>query len=120
MAVIKVGGSARPDPDIVELFDHKFTVKRITRSVQKALEAVDRKLNAMDKSDEDDSDKVVAVMAEGLSALLEPNGENVPAKKVLVDAWKADDLSFDEVQGLYVSLQEAATERRPPISRSET
>ena len=111
--IIKIGAD-RPEADCVELFDHKFKVKRVTRSVQKGLEAVDKKLRATD--DNEDADKIVALMAEGLDALLEPNGGGVPAKKVLVDLWKADDLSLDQINELYEGVQESAT-KRPPTSK---
>lgn len=113
MAVIRIGADTRPEPDIVELFDHKFTVRRVTRSVQKALEAVDKKLREMGESA--DGDKVIAIMSEGLDAMLEPNGKQAPAKKVLADAWKADELSLDQLNQLYESVQESAS-KRPPTS----
>lgn len=115
--IIKIGTGTSPEPDVVELFDHRFTVKRVTRSVQKGLEGVDKKLRAM--GDSDDADKIVALMAEGLDALLAPNGSGVPAKKVLTDAWKADDLALDQINQLYEQVQESAT-KRPPISAPAT
>lgn len=117
MAVIRIGADNLPEPDVVEVFDHKFTIRRVTRSVQKGLEAVDRKLRSA--QDEDDSDKIVALMAEGLDALLEPNGKATPAKKVLMDLWKADDLSLDQINRLYEAVQESGT-RRPPTSTPAT
>jgi hypothetical protein len=117
MAVIRIGADTGPEPDVVELFDHKFKVRRVTRSVQKALEAVDRKLQGL--SDEADSDKIVSVMAEGLDALLQPNGKQTAAKTVLGQAWKNDTLSLDQINQLYESVQESAT-KRPPTSTSAT
>jgi vacuolar-type H+-ATPase subunit E/Vma4 len=117
MAVIRIGADNLPDPDVVELFDHKFTVRRVTRSVQKGLETVDKKLRAM--GNEEDGDKIVALMAEGLDSLLAPNGKATPAKKVLADAWKADELSLDQLSSLYESVQESAA-KRPPTSASAT
>jgi hypothetical protein len=117
VATIRIGADNLPEPDTVELFDHKFTVRRITRSVQKGLEAVDRKLQA--SQDEEDADKIVGLMAEGLDALLAPNGKQTPAKKVLVDAWKADDLSLDQMRSLYEQVQESAA-LRPPTSNPAT
>ena len=117
MATIIKIGAERPEADSIELFDHKFTVKRVTRSVQKALEAVDKKLKALDENT--DGDKLVNVMAEGLDAMLESNGGGVPAKKLLVDLWKSDDLSLDQINQLYEGVQESAT-KRPPTSSPAT
>lgn len=117
MAVIRIGTDNRPEPDVVELFDHQFTVRRVTRSVQKGLEAVDRKLRTMD--DDAEGDQVVALMTEGLDVLLEPKTGKVPAKKVLGDAWKADDLSLDQINQLYEGVQESAA-KRPPTSAPAT
>lgn len=114
--IIKIGAD-RPEPDTIELFEHKFTVRRVTRSVQKKLEAVDKKIRQL--GDEADGDKVVALISEGCDALLEPNGKATPAKKVLVDLWKADELGLDQVTDLYEALQESAA-KRPPTSPAAT
>lgn len=111
MAVIRIGGENVPEPDVVEMFEHRFTVRRVTRSVQTALETVDKKLRALDESVE--GDKLVGLMAEGLDAMLAPNGKGKAAKTVLMDAWKADDLSLDQVNQLYEGVQESATKRPP-------
>lgn len=109
MAVIRIGTDNLPEPDVVELFDHKFTVKRVTRSVQKQLETVDKKLQA---ASDEDGDVIVGLMAEGLDALLaNGNGSKTAAKTVLVKAWKDDTLSLDQVQSLYLSVQESASKR---------
>jgi hypothetical protein len=117
MAVIRIGTDNLPEPDVVEIFDHKFTIRRVTRSVQKGLEAVDRKLRAAD--DEEDADKIVALMAEGLDALLAPNGKQTAAKTVLMKLWKDDELSLDQINQLYEGVQESAT-KRPPTSTPTT
>lgn len=117
MAIIRIGADTGPEPDVVELFEHRFTVRRVTRSVQKQLEATDKKLRALDDSIE--SDRLITIMAEGLDVLLQPNGDKVAAKKVLVDAWKADQLALDQINQLYESVQESAT-KRPPTSAPAT
>lgn len=117
MAVIRIGADNLPEPDVVELFDHKFTVRRITRSVQKNLERVDKKVQ--DATGEEDSDKVVSTMAEGLDAMLEPNGKQTPAKTLLVQLWKDDTLSLDQITQLYEAVQESAA-KRPPTSPTAT
>jgi hypothetical protein len=115
--IIKIGADTRPEQDAIELYEHKFMIRRVTRSVQKGLEAVDKKLRALDA--EADGDKIVPVMAEGLDALLEPNGGGVPAKKVIVDLWKDETLSLDEINQLYEAVQENAA-KRPPTSAPAT
>jgi hypothetical protein len=110
--IIKIGGEQR-EPDTIELFDHKFTVKRVTRSVQKKLEAADKKVREL--GEDADSDRVVAIIADGCDALLEPNGKATAAKTVINQLWKSDDLGLDQIQELYEALQESAV-KRPPTS----
>lgn len=118
MAVIfRIGADTAPEPDVVELLDHTFTIRRVTRSVQKKLEQVDKKLRALDA--DADGDQVVAAMADGLDALLEPNGQRKAAKTVLVELWKTDVLALDQINQLYESVQESAT-KRPPTSPAAT
>jgi hypothetical protein len=107
---IRLGGEDNtPEPVEVYLFEHKYLLRRITRSVEKNLNKIDKKLKELE---DDDSDKVVAIMGEGLTALLQNNGTESPdPKKVITDAWKADDLALHQLQDLYDGLQEAAMER---------
>ncbi len=99
------------EPTKVEIFEHTYELKQITRTVQAKLEVAQAKLEASS----DDGDSIVANMAETLAILLSPNGSDAPpVKKVLVDAWKADKLSLAQINGLFTSLQEdAATAARP-------
>jgi hypothetical protein len=115
MAVIKIGVDNLPERDKVELFGHTFTVRRVTRSVQKNLEAVDKKLRTMDENA--DGDRIVAAISDGLDAMLEPNGSKTPAKQVLSEAWKKDDLDLVQVQTLYEQVQESGA-KRPPTSEA--
>ena len=97
------------EPTTIELFEHTYRVNAITRSVQKRIEKVQPLLNGM--ADEEDSDKVIALMADGMDPLLEPQGDAPPAKKVLVEAWKTDRLSLDVLNVLFDKVQEAAVAR---------
>lgn len=98
------------DPVKVELFEHHYILKPVTRSVQKALEKIEGRL--AQAAEDDDSDKFVGLVADGMDALLTANGTPVPpAKKVIQDAWKQDRLSLGQLRGLYESIQEAAAER---------
>ena len=117
MAVIRIGADNVPEPDIVELFDHKFTIKRVTRSVQKQLELTDKKLRGL--GEDADGDKVVTAISEGLNALLAPNGKQTAAKTVLLDMWKKDQLGLDQIGQLYEAVQESAA-KRPPTSVAAT
>lgn len=115
--ILRINADNLPERDSINLFDHVFTVRRVTRPVQKALEATDRKLRQLDE--DTDGDQLVALMADGLDALLEPNGKGTPAKKLLLDSWKAGTLSLDQLNMLYESVQESGA-KRPPTSKSAT
>jgi hypothetical protein len=94
----------------VELFDgHTYTVQTITRSVQKNLEKVDAAMQAL--SDDDDADKGVGVIIDGLAALLAPVNGGPPVKKMLTDAWKADKLSLQQINALYENVQQLGVAR---------
>ena len=110
---IVIGGDNAPDPDVVILFDQKFTVRRITRSVQKALEKVEPRIAEEFKDPDGDSDKLVSLLAEGIDALLAPDGHAKHAKAVLTGAWKDDRLGIDDLADLYNGLQNTKAEDRP-------
>lgn len=93
----------------VDMFDHTYEVREITRSVQKKLEKVDAELNAL--QGEDDSDKVVAGLIDGLDALLAPADGAPAVKRALTEAWKADKLSLAQLHGLFDGVQEASVKR---------
>jgi hypothetical protein len=93
----------------VEMFEHTYTVRPITRSVQKKLEGLNEALQAL--ADEEDSDKVVATLADGLDVLLDPVDGAPAPKGVIVKQWKADALSLSQLHGLFEGVQEAAVER---------
>lgn len=97
------------EPTTVELGDHSYRVLAITRSVQKKLEKAQPALEHLGQ--EEDSDKAVTVMADAIDALLEPENQAPPAKKVLVDAWKSDTLGVTQLGLLFERVQEAATSR---------
>jgi hypothetical protein len=97
------------DTTAVEIFGASYTVRTITRSVQKKLEGLNEALQALE--DEEDSDKVVSTLADGLDVLLE-GAEGAPAAKALiVKQWKADALSLSQLRGLFEGVQEAAVAR---------
>jgi vacuolar-type H+-ATPase subunit E/Vma4 len=108
MAKITLADLTR-EPTTLELFDNTYRVNAITRSVQKKLEKVQPILENIDK--EEDGDKVVAMMADALEPLLAPEDGSQSAKRVLVEAWKADTLSIDMLAVLFDKVQEASALR---------
>lgn len=114
--IAKIGATTR-EPDDIEIFDHKFFVRRVTRSVQKKLEATDQKLRQL--GEDADGDTVVSIIAEGLDVLLQPNGQKTAAKTVLLKHWRADELALDQITDLYEAVQESAA-KRPPTSAPAT
>ena len=95
----------------VDIFDHTYTVREVTRSVQKKLEGIDKKLIAVGKTD--DSDKIVDVLVGGIAVLLAPTNGAPDAKNVLLEAWKADKLSLGQINNLFEGIQDSSVEARP-------
>jgi hypothetical protein len=93
----------------VELGEHSYRVLTLTRSVQKKLEKAQPAIDGLDQ--EQDSDKAVTTMADAIDALLAPENGAPPAKKVLVDAWKADGLSVSQLGLLFERVQGASVAR---------
>jgi hypothetical protein len=108
---IRIGGEDNaPEPVEVYIFKQKYLLRRITRSVQKKLEKFDKALEAAREGD--DSDKLVAAMGDGVSALLMNNGTESPdPKQLIVQLWKDDTLDLTQLLELYEELQEASVER---------
>lgn len=97
------------EPTTIEMFEHTYRVNSITRSVQKQLEKVQPLIENL--KDEDDGDKVIAAIAGAIDALLRPEDGAPPAKRVILDAWKADQVSLDVVSALFDKVQEASVSR---------
>lgn len=111
-------GSNAPEPVEVVLFEHKYVLRPHTRSVELELRKVEKQRQALsDKPDESDpgGDKMIAVMAAGIGAMLaSSNGTDAPdVKKVLLEAWKQDQVSVEQIGQLAEALQEAQEEQRP-------
>lgn len=109
--VTRIGPETAPEADQFDIYDLAYAVKRLTRSVQMALDKVDESLVPLLSGDGSDSDKIVALMAEGISAMLAPVGHQKTAKTWLVELWKKDTLSLDEVHRLYSGIQDSAAAR---------
>lgn len=95
-----------PEPTVVELGEHSYTLRSVTRSVQKKLETALKELNAAEN--DTDGDKSIAAMVNAMDVLLAPSADAPAAKKVLTDAWKADTLSVDAIGRLFDSISESA------------
>lgn len=108
--VIKLGApnGNQPEPLRVDLYDKQFTLRRVTRSVQREIERVELALR-----EADDGDTVVDLLAEGMDALLKPDQHRTTARKLISDRWKADELSVGDVNQFFLDLQEKAAAERP-------
>lgn len=102
-------GDLTAEPTTVEIFGGSYTVRTITRSVQKKLEGLTGALQALEN--EEDSDKVVSTLAEGLDVLLERAEGSPSPKTLIVKHWKDDTLSLAQLHGLFEGVQEAAVAR---------
>lgn len=94
----------------VELYDHLYTGRPITRSVQVALDGLDEKLDQATTGD-----AAVHVFAEMLDVLLTPaNGKRKTAGKVILEQWEKDELSVGQIGRFFEQVQEAAAEGPRP------
>lgn len=111
---LKLGGIVHDDRPIVDVFDRAYRLRAITRSVEKGLSKAGREIDALMKEDDADGDQLVSLLADVLDAMLEPEGTNrTKAKTVVMEKWKADDLSLDGLRRFADELQERAVAARP-------
>lgn len=111
---LSLGGGQTDERPVVDVFGKAYRLRLITRSVQKSLEKVDRDLRLFMKDEDAESDALVDLLAEGLDALLAPDGgHRTPVKKIVVDKWNADEVSLDELRRFSDDLQEQAVAARP-------
>jgi hypothetical protein len=111
---IRLGGEDNaPEAVEVYLFEHKYLLRRHTRSVEMKLDKANKKLNEALRAESDPGgDKVITAFGEGLAVLLMNNGTESPdPKKVIIDSWKADKLDLQQIGDLYDELQEVQAER---------
>jgi hypothetical protein len=107
-----VDPSTRP---ILDVFDLAYRLGPVTRSVQKELHKAQTEIERLMDDPEEDGDKIVAQIASILDALLKPEGNNtIPAKKLVVDKWKADELDVAALQQFSRDLQEQAANASRP------
>ena len=97
----------------VEVFGGEYKIRAITRSVQRALDKVDKSMQALMKDDNSTGDALVTVLADAMDALLAPTVDGqVSVKNVVVEKWEADELSLDGLRRFADELQEQAVEAR--------
>jgi hypothetical protein len=86
----------------VDLWGSLYKTVRITRSVQNKVD------NSLKKMDEDmTADQAVKVLADVIDARLEPQNGAGPPSKLIMEKWKADELSLDQLQQFQSDLDEA-------------
>jgi hypothetical protein len=106
------------DPDkrpVLDVFDHAYRLQGVTRSVQKELHKAETKMQELMRDPEEDGDGIVEQAALILDALLKPEGNNrVPAKKMVMDKWKADELDVSALRAFSDALQEQAAKASRP------
>lgn len=112
---LSLGGVDQDDSrPLVDVFGQAYRLRSVTRSVQRALDKVDKELKVLTNDDDADGDGLVALLADAIDAMAAPEGNNkVPAKKLIVEKWKADELSLDGLRRFSDQLQEQAVADRP-------
>ena len=108
-------GPVEPDQrPVVDVFGLAYRLRALTRSVQSALDKVDKELRTSMNGDDADGDTLVGVLGGALEALLAPEGNNDrPVGELVVEKWEADELSLDALRRFADDLQEQAIEARP-------
>jgi hypothetical protein len=101
MAKISLGAGTFEGVE-VDLWGSLYKTVRITRSVQNK---VDKALKKLD--DTQDADAAVKVLADVIDARLEPQNGAGPPSKLIVEKWKTDELSLDQLQQFQADLDEA-------------
>jgi hypothetical protein len=100
---------------VLDVFDLAYRLSPVTRSVQKALHTAQTEIERLMDDPEEDGDKIVGQIAVILDSLLKPEGNNtLPAKKLIVDKWKADELDVAALQHFSRELQEQAANASRP------
>jgi hypothetical protein len=104
-----VDPASRP---VVDVFGKAYRLKAVTRSVQKALDKVEKDIRAFYADDDADGEKFAVLVASALDELLDPDGDNrTRAKTLIVEKWKADELPIDELRRFFDGVQERAVAR---------
>jgi hypothetical protein len=107
-----VDPASRP---VLDVFDLAYRLQAVTRSVQKELHKAQTRMDELMKDPDEDGDGIVEQAAVILDALLKPEGNNTtPAKKLVIEKWKADELDVSALHGFSNDLQEQAAKASRP------
>lgn len=116
MTVLRLGADNAPERPEVDLFGHKYRLRPLTRSVQMALQKADKELAAL-TDDDDMADHAIAVLAGTFDAMLVADGdEKRKPKTVIMEKWKADELSLPALRTFGDQLEERAVAADRPTS----
>lgn len=96
-------GPATPLNVEVDLFGRLFTLKTVTRSVQRSMDEMLERLNAAGEADD-----VVNAVGDLFDLLLAPtNGQRTTPKKIVADKWQGDELTLASLLAFLGDLQVA-------------
>lgn len=110
--VLSLGSNgSTPDRPLVDVYGKAFRVRTITRSVQKALDGLDRDLREFLKDEDADGDGLISIYGRGLDAFLAPEGHRTTATKLIMAEWNADRLTLGQIREFADRLQELAVKR---------
>lgn len=110
MARLAIEPAAEQEKVEVDLWGTVFVRVPVTRSRQRKLAEVEKRLGAVDENAKDADDKAVQLMGEMLDQVLAPvEGDAVPSA-LIVEKWKADVLTFDRLSAFLGELTEATAD----------
>lgn len=96
-----------PEPIEIEMWGRIFTLRKVTRSVQRTISELSEKLDVTT-----DDDEAVVLFGDLIDAVAQPaNGQRKTAGGLINEKWLADELEVAEIQRFAVEVQEAAAER---------
>ena len=106
------------EPVTINMFGVSYQLRGVTRSRLARLAKVRPALERLEGGDLDD--KSVEALAEFADLFLEPVDDAPPAKKLLADRWRNDELEAQELGALVGVLAEQIERRANPTSRAAT
>jgi hypothetical protein len=109
---LSLGAINPADRPLIDVFERAYRLKPVTRSVQKALDKVQKQIDEFYLADDADGEQFAALVATALDELLAPEGNNrTRAKTLILEKWKADELAIDELRRFFDDVQERAVAR---------
>lgn len=93
------------EPTIVELWEHEYTAKAMTKSLSTTVDKLEEKLDGTETSD-----ALVAAFGEYFDAVLERVKGSSPKPSALIQRkWDADDVTLGQLIRLRVQINGAAS-----------